>query len=82
MTEWRKASLHVDPLPLALEGNDLLAVLTHYCRENPTRGSKMALGHIRSLGFSSLREEVREVMKLIDPAAVEARKNAARPRGK
>jgi hypothetical protein len=41
----------------------------------------MALGHVRSLGFSSLREDVRETIKLIYPDAVEARKRAVRPRG-
>ena len=69
-------------MPLALEGNELLALSTTYCRENLTRGNEMAVGHVRSLGFSSIREEDIEIIKLIDPTAVEARKTAVRRRGK
>ena len=42
----------------------------------------MAVGHVRSLGFSSIREEDIEIIKLINPTAVEARKTAVRRRSK
>ena len=85
MWRWRNETLCVNPLPLALEGNKLLAVSTHYCTENPMRAygvfPKWRLVMFVCLGCSSFRGEVRETMKLIDPA-VEARKIAVRRRGK
>jgi len=59
-----RITMYDDPVPLALEGNELLAVLLKYCRENLTGGSQMALGHVRSLGFSSLREDISETKEI------------------
>ena len=46
---------------------ELAVILRQMCKENPALGERMAMGHLRSMGFKITRSRVHDCIRTTDP---------------